>query len=431
MAFLPRGLHSASSTAFVIVVFIAISTLAWSLQHESPQPPKTEATQSAKLPSARPDWHRHTIDQSSQGADGVRLGDLNRDGLPDIVTGWEEGGVIRAYLHPGFEKVRQLWPAVTVAELISPEDAVFADLDGDGNLDVISSTEGKDRSIYVHWGPEADRVLDRAAWHTAPLEAARDRMRWMFALPMDIDGKHGMDFFAGGKDAGAAVGWFEAPPSARDLSGWRWHPLREVGWLMSLIPADMDADGDADLLFSDRNGLRAGIFWLENPGKAQATRPWNEHSIGPVSRDEVMFLAYADLDGDGLRDVISAVKPQQLDFYRRLSPQGRFAAAVHIPFPDNTGTAKGVAVGDLDGDGLQDLLISCEHAVGVKRGVVALLATRTGDQTVYHPWDISGAPGTKFDLLQILDLDGDGDLDVITCEETENLGVFWYENPTR
>ena len=40
-------------------------------------------------------WNRHTIDNTSRGADGVKLGDLNKDGLPDIVTGWEEGGVVR------------------------------------------------------------------------------------------------------------------------------------------------------------------------------------------------------------------------------------------------------------------------------------------------------------------------------------------------
>jgi hypothetical protein len=45
--------------------------------------------------------------------------------------------------------------------------------------------------------------------------------------------------------------------------------------------------------------------------------------------------------------------------------------------------------------------------------------------------DISGAPGTKFDLVRLVDLDGDGDLDVLTCEEIENLGVIWYENPAR
>ena len=29
----------------------------------------------------------------------------------------------------------------------------------------------------------------------------------------------------------------------------------------------------------------------------------------------------------------------------------------------------------------------------------------------------------------LADLDGDGDLDAITCEEVDNLGVFWFENP--
>ncbi len=42
-------------------------------------------------------WARYTIDNSSRGADGVRLHDV--DGAPwaaDIATGWEEGGVIRS-----------------------------------------------------------------------------------------------------------------------------------------------------------------------------------------------------------------------------------------------------------------------------------------------------------------------------------------------
>ena len=37
--------------------------------------------------------------------------------------------------------------------------------------------------------------------------------------------------------------------------------------------------------------------------------------------------------------------------------------------------------------------------------------------------------GVKFDLVELVDLDGDGDLDAITCEEVDNLGVFWFENP--
>ena len=59
------------------------------------------------------EWNRHTIDDTSNGADGVRLEDVNGDGLMDIATGWEEGGLVRIYLNPGKDKVHSLWPSVT------------------------------------------------------------------------------------------------------------------------------------------------------------------------------------------------------------------------------------------------------------------------------------------------------------------------------
>ncbi|HBM76648.1 MAG TPA: VCBS repeat-containing protein, partial [Verrucomicrobiales bacterium] len=39
--------------------------------------------------------------------------------------------------------------------------------------------------------------------------------------------------------------------------------------------------------------------------------------------------------------------------------------------------------------------------------------------------------GSKFDLIELIDLDEDGDLDVVTCEELAGLGLIWYENPSR
>src|SRR5262245_39159455 len=103
-----------------------------------------------KTAAAEP-WRRHVIDDSSRGADGVRLGDLNGDGRFDVVTGWEEGGAVRACLNPEPSRAKERWPGVTLGRAPSPEDAVFADLDGDGTLDAISSCEGKTRTIFVHW----------------------------------------------------------------------------------------------------------------------------------------------------------------------------------------------------------------------------------------------------------------------------------------
>ena len=115
-------------------------------------------------------WALHTIDDSSRGADGVRLADVNGDGLQDIATGWEEGGVVRAYLHPGRGRESDKWPVVTVGNVKSAEDAVFADLDQDGAADVISSCEGGTRTMFVHWAPkDAADYLDASQWQTGAI----------------------------------------------------------------------------------------------------------------------------------------------------------------------------------------------------------------------------------------------------------------------
>ena len=154
----------------------------------------------------------------------MRLADANGDGRPDIVTGWEEGGRVRLYLNPGPAAAKAPWPAVTVGEAGSVEDAVLVDLDGDGALDVVSCSEGSTRRISVHWAPrERPASLDPAAWKTEPLPPSQGMMQWMYCLPMQVDGRNGIDLVAGGKNRGAALGWWEAPANPRDFAGWRWH----------------------------------------------------------------------------------------------------------------------------------------------------------------------------------------------------------------
>lgn len=378
-------------------------------------------------------WQRHTIDASSRGADGVRPADVNGDGRADLVTGWEEGGRIRVYLHPGHERVRRPWPAVTVGEVRSPEDAVFVDLDGHGAVDVVSCCEGRTRAMHVHWAPrDPEKYLDSTAWKTEELPGSRGQL-WMFCLPLQVDGRHGVDLIAGSKGEGAQVGWWESPPDPRRLEEWRWHPIREAGWIMSLFAEDMDADGDLDVLITDRKGKNRGCWWLENPGTGAGQRQeWAAHAIGGIGR-EMMFMVPADLDEDGLLDVVAAAKPREILIFRRTQPRPAAWETILVPMPAQAGTAKAIHVGDIDLDGRQDIVLTCEGA-DEKSGVM-WLSRKQGNPISEADWtgrDISGPEeGIKFDLIQLIDLDNDGDLDVLTCEERDNLGVIWYENPTR
>ena len=376
-------------------------------------------------------WTLHVIDNSSIGADGVRLADANGDGLMDIVTGWEEGGIVMLYINPGPANVKDKWYAVTVGKVSNVEDAVLVDLDEDGAMDVVSSCEGDVKSMFVHWAPaNKDEYMNSSFWKTEVIPFSKNVMQWMFCIPIQVDGKNGIDLVAGGKNKNAQIGWFESPRNPRSLSEWKWHSISKAGWIMSLFAVDMDRDWDIDVVVSDRMDEMRGCRWVENPGPGPAqVQEWANHSIGGEGR-EVMFMTMVDMDKDKLLDVLVAVKPQDLMYLRRKTTNSQSWESFTIKFPDNTGTAKDVNVTDIDMDGKLDIIFSCEESNG-KSGVMWMSYRKNIMDNVWDAHEISGSRGTKFDLVELLDLDGDGDMDVITCEEKENLGLFWYENPTK
>ena len=89
-------------------------------------------------------------------------------------------------------------------------------------------------------------------------------------------------------------------------------------------------------------------------------------------------------------------------------------------------------LGDINGDGQNDIVFSCESANTPKSGLMWLSRRKGVFDGDWQAHDISGPKGIKYDRMELLDVDKDGDLDILTCEERENgkgLGLFWYENP--
>ncbi len=373
-------------------------------------------------------WKMHVIDNSLRGADGVRLADVNGDGLMDVVTGWEGSGKSRIYFHPGYKDVTKPWPNVTVGSAFAVEDAVFADLDGDGFYDVISSCEGKTKMLLVHWAPQGmQEYVNERSWRTEFIPASASLCGWMFCVPMDVDGENGIDLVAGGKtmkQTKGKLGWFEAPSDPHRVADWKWHLIANVEWIMSIISYDMDYDGDMDILVTDRDWH--GFKWYENPGVGPLQKmPWKPHIIG--NTDTAFFMTIADLDEDGLDDVLIAAEGL-ISWQRRLDKSGDKWKEYIIPLPADVGTGKGIAVGDIDRDGKLDIVLTCGKVVD-KTGVFWMSYVDSPTSGVWTRNVINDTRGRKFDIIQLFDIDGDGDLDVMTTEEAEELGVIWYENP--
>ena len=384
-------------------------------------------------PLAAEPWRRHTIDQSSRGADGVRLADVNDDGLQDICTGWEEGKIIRVYLNPGPQASRDNWPTVTVGEVRSPEDAVFCDLDADGNIDVVSCCEGSNRTVFFHWAPEADRYLEEDAWKTDAVPCTAKKQMWMYCIPLQVDGRHGVDLIVGSKGSGAAIGWLESPENPREISEWKYHSLSSAGWIMSLRTIDMDGDGDLDILTSDRKGKLRGVRWLENPGVAavRTKAAWVNHTIGGT-KAEVLFLTVADLNQDGVDDVLSSARDNYLLYLERAGRSSNDWKPRTIANPFGVPWGKSVAVGDMDRDGKPEIVHLCnsQRTPDSPAAAIGEIQQITETEVVVDWQPICEPKAYKFDRMELIDLDADGDLDLLTCEERANLGVIWYENPS-
>ena len=363
----------------------------------------------------------------------MRLFDFNSDGLMDVTTSFESSGDVFLFLHPGLENLDKEWPSVVVGSVPRGEDAFAMDVDNDGAVDIVSAHEGDTEAMYVHWAPtDPTQLLNPSIWKTQLIPSTQGKA-WMYAISLDVNLDGNTDIVLGAKDdyynnrnAVGDIGWLEAPvEEKRNLNNWVYHSMGHAGWPMSIIAHDIDRDGDQDILLTDRNSDEdhMGARWLENPGSIW-DQEWTSHFHNGLQGSRPGFMGMGDFNNDRVMDyTFSLWAENQLAIL-----DGATNQLTVLGWPGlSTGDPKGNEVGDIDLDGDLDIVITfVKGEVGV--GWMNYTTYPFADDWTWNPiFDIHDG---KFDQVILYDVDQDGDLDVLTTEEVQGLGVIWFENPT-
>jgi hypothetical protein len=161
-------------------------------------------------------------------------------------------------------------------------------------------------------------------------------------------------------------GWFEAPLDRRNEK-WSFHPEFELGATGFIFAVDINGDKLPDLLTS--LGHDYGIFWLEQQKTANGERSWSKHVIDN-SWSQAHAMTLIDLNGDGQPEVITGKRymahngrdpgeqePLGVYWYEWLTVNGRLEWKKHIiDYSTRAGGGMQIPVVDIDGDGDLDVV---------------------------------------------------------------------------
>lgn len=277
-----------------------------------------------------------------------------------------------------------------------PYDVFAADLDGDGDQDVLSTSLNDDR---VDWYEN----LGSGGFGPRQMIGSHPGDNPVDVYAADLDGDGDVDVLSA-TYLGREVMWYE------NLGSGAFGPAQVLGFVngaREIFAADLDGDGDSDVLAVAETSDKV-ILW-ENLGSGT----FGPNQVISTVVDRPNSLHATDLDGDGDIDVVSAGR--NLIAWHENDGAGLFVQHLVAITPADS---YGVFTADLDGDGDSDVIAA--------NWVDVTWYENTASGSIFVPHTITTQADGAY-AVYATDLDGDGDTDVLSGSLDDDK-IAWYEN---